>query len=210
MENIAEKINQIAPLLGLMVLRKHWDMLKHPIVSSASSNGIYFFVYSWLDGREIWLTKEERDLNKEFSQLDKLSFCISNLNPLLNNSEKLQLEVPKINKGTCMDQYGNLFEFFRNNTNAVQTNQIACSFQSPLFKYDGENFIEENVLRRIPPVLIENREYVYFKDLPEIQQIEFSKKRPNYVSEKILFDEYGSWHYYWYEENKSSLFKSVL
>ena len=38
MESIAKKINQIAPLLGLMVLRKHWDMLKGPIVCSGRNS----------------------------------------------------------------------------------------------------------------------------------------------------------------------------
>jgi hypothetical protein len=210
MESVAKKINQIAPLLGLMVLRKHWDMLKGPIVCSGrNSTNEECTIYKWLDCREVWLTKAENAIYKERDQLNELSRVISNLNPLLEKTEPLKLKVPKLSQGICIDQYGNLFSYSQSNSNNIKINHIACSFQSPLFKYDGENFIKENILRRIPPVLIENKEYVYFKDLPEVQQIQFSKKRPNYVSEKILFDEYGSWHYYWYEENKSSLFARV-
>jgi hypothetical protein len=195
----------IAPRMGLSVLRKHWDMLKLPIV--ISRNGL--MIYVWLDGREVALTKSQRDIYSSDIEIQKLSYSISNLNPLVNASEKLNITLPKTPEGTTMDQFGNLFSFTYSDLLNFEITHIACGYQSPLFKYDGENFVKENVLRRIPPILIEGRKYIYFKDLPEIQQIDFSKNRPNYVSEKILFDEYGSWHYYWYEQNKRSLFEPV-
>ena len=198
-------ISPIVPRMGLSVLRKHWDMLKRQIM--ISRNGLTIFV--WLDGREVALTKSQKDTNSTDIEIEKLSYSTSNLNPILNSSEKLTLTLPKIAEGITMDQFGNLFSFTYSDLNDFEITHIACGYQSPLFKYDGENFVKENVLRRIPPILIEGRKYIYFKDLPEIQQREFSVNCPNRVSEKISFDDYGSWHYYWYEQNKRSLFERV-
>ena len=71
-------ISPIVPRMGLSVLRKHWDMLKRPIM--ISRNGLTIFV--WLDGREVALTKSQKDTNSTDIEIEKLSYSTSKLNPI--------------------------------------------------------------------------------------------------------------------------------
>lgn len=202
MKNGFDNFNRMWPPSHLMVLRKSWDMRKSFIFYRSKEEE---YVYHWLDGRKITISDLTNNPLDNITDLYTLTSVTSNLNPLLNIQVPFNIILPETLSGTCMDQYGNLFTFRHTDTNYKDytIEHIACGFQSPLFKYDGETFLEENILRRIPPTIINNKEYVFLKELPKIQQTQIAKEMSRQiVNDKILFVDYGSWHYYWYEENK--------
>ena len=201
------------------IIRMHWDFGKKPIVNSSSDKNIDT-TYSWFDGRIVNFTKEEavkkremfpsssiQNINKSFEYIESLSRAESNINPIQTNSEvHSYLNLPKIKSGTCMDQFGSLYEFEHKDDfyESASITHISCSFQSPLHKYDGDSFLEENVLRRIPPIVIEGKEFFEIKSLPDKQKKLFQSQYGEkfYGVKLIRYDDYTSWHYYWYQDER--------
>jgi hypothetical protein len=199
------------------IIRMHWDMSKGPIVNGNDDENIVS-TYSWFDGRCVNLTQEERKKKFEMypfapeyiegsrEYLESLSRAESDINPLYYSGEMAYLKLPKIRSGVCMDQFGNLFKF-KHKDDFYETailDHIACSCQSPLHKYDGDSFLEENVLRRIPPVIIDGKEFFDIKSLPDKQKKVFQSLYGEkfYGVKLIHYSEYTLWHYYWYQDER--------
>jgi hypothetical protein len=214
---------------SLFVIRMHWDFGKNPIVNGNRNENIET-TYSWYDGRIVNFTKEEQKKNFEMypyapeymkqsaDYLESLSRAESNINLL----QKIPVEfhyinLPKIKSGICMDQFGSLYEFEHKDSffESAKITHIACSIQSPLHKFDGESFLEENQLRRIPAVIINDRELFEIDSLPLKQKKIFQSLYGEkfYGVKFISYSAYTMWHYYWYQEEmelrKSKIYKRL-
>lgn len=199
------------------IIRMHWNMSKGPIVNGNEDENIET-TYSWFDGRRVNFTKDERrkyfelypydsaNINESAQYLESISRAESDVNPLCYSGEMSYLKLPKVNSGTCMDQFGNLFTFKHKDDfyEAAIVDHIACGFQSPLHKYDGESFLEENVLRRVPPVIIDGKKFFEVSLLPEKQKKVFQSLYGEkfYGVKLIPYPEYTLWHYYWYQDER--------